>query len=110
MAEGGISVVSRFRKPLSQACSRKWRSVVVSKASVYLIGLDFQINTRREWVGDSASVVLWCERSSGQDFPGKARQQRCVWALLSWWWPFDVLLHPGPRLLLFSLSEGRERC
>lgn len=35
MAKERISIVSRLRKPLSQGCSGKQRSVVVTKASVY---------------------------------------------------------------------------
>lgn len=46
MAQEWICVVSRLRKPLSQAFSGKQRSVVFSKASVCLICLGFQIATR----------------------------------------------------------------
>lgn len=47
MSEEGISAVSGLRKPLSQPCSRKQRSVVVSRASVCLVCLDSQIDSQR---------------------------------------------------------------
>lgn len=69
MAEEEISVVSKLRKPLSQACSRKQKSVVVSKASVCLICLGFQIDTHREWVGGSGSALLECGSPGGGPSP-----------------------------------------
>lgn len=111
MAEEGISVVSRLRKPLSQAWSRKQRSVVVSKASVCLICSGFQIATQREWAGGSGSAFLECEKSSGQGFPGKATGQH-VWALAL----LAVALLYAPTswaeaaFVFLVCSEGMERC
>lgn len=51
MSEEGISAVPGLRKPLSQPCSRKQRSVVISRASVCLVCLDSQIVSQRAWQG-----------------------------------------------------------
>lgn len=83
MAEEGISVVLRFRKPLSQPCSRKQISVVVSRASVCLVCLGFQIDNQRAWMGGSGSALLESEKSSRQNFTGKVTGHLYALALVA---------------------------
>lgn len=83
MAEEGISVVLRFRKSLSQPCSRKQISVVVSRASVCLVCLGFQIDNQRAWMGGSGSALLESEKSSRQDFTGKVTGHLYALALVA---------------------------
>lgn len=79
MAEEEISVVSGFRKPLSQPCSGKQKSVVVFKASVCLICLGSQIDSQTEWVGGSGSALFESERRAARTSLG--RPQWRLWAL-----------------------------
>lgn len=106
--EEEISIFSILRKPLSQTCSEKQKSVVVSKASICLICLGFQFDTQKELVGGSGSALPDCEKSSGQDSPRKATWQH-VWALAL---PVEVAL-PAPWakavFVFFVCFEGRER-
>lgn len=108
MVEEEISIFSRLRKPPSQTSSEKQKSVVVSKASICLICLGFQIDTQKEWVGGSGSALPDCEKSSGQDSPTKATWQQ-AWALAL---PVEVAL-PAPwtkAVFVFLVCfEGRKR-
>lgn len=94
MAEEGISVFSRFRKPLSQPCSRKQRFIVVSRASICLIYLGSQIDSQSTWVGGSESVLPEYEKSGCQDCFLMA-----LWLVLG---PWD-----GAAFVFLVFSEGK---
>lgn len=93
MAEEGISVVSRLRKPLSQPCSRKQISVVVSRASVCLVCLGSQIDKQR------AQLDLLSSKGEEQ-LPGlRWKGHTPSWAL--------TLVAPELKLPLFFLSPPK---